>query len=58
MAKRGKRYQSAIEKIDREKLYELDEAMVLVKDNATAKFDETVELAVRLGINHVTLISR
>lgn len=51
MAKRGKRYQSAIEKIDREKLYELDEAMVLVKDNATAKFDETVELAVRLGIN-------
>ncbi|HBG21937.1 MAG TPA: 50S ribosomal protein L1, partial [Peptococcaceae bacterium] len=51
MAKRGKRYRSVIDKIDREKLYDLDEAMALVKDNATAKFDETLELSVRLGID-------
>lgn len=51
MAKRGKRYRSAIDKLDREKLYDLDEAMGIVKDNATAKFDETIEISVRLGID-------
>lgn len=51
MAKRGKRYRSVIDKLDREKLYDLDEAMGIVKDNATAKFDETIEISVRLGID-------
>jgi large subunit ribosomal protein L1 len=51
MAKRGKKYQTALEKIDRHHFYEPEEALTLVKDNATAKFDETVELSVRLGID-------
>ena len=51
MAKRGKKYQAALEKIDRHNFYEPEEALTLVKENATAKFDETVELSVRLGID-------
>lgn len=51
MAKRGKKYQSALEKIDRHHLYEPEEALALVKENASANFDETVELSVRLGID-------
>jgi large subunit ribosomal protein L1 len=51
MAKRGKKYQAALERIDRHHFYEPEEALTLVKDNATAKFDETVELSVRLGID-------
>lgn len=51
MAKLGKRQQSAVDAIDREKFYELDEAVALIKSNATAKFDETVEISVNLGVD-------
>ncbi len=50
MAK-GKRYAEAVKKIDREKEYGLQEAIELVKETASARFDETVELAVRLGVD-------
>jgi len=51
MAKLGKRQQSAVDAFDREKFYELDEAVALLKSNATAKFDETVEISVNLGVD-------
>lgn len=47
----GKKYQSASEKVDRDNLYAPEEAIKLLKDIAPAKFDETVELHVRLGID-------
>lgn len=49
--KKGKKYQEALKLIDRDTAYELHEALELVKKTATAKFDETVELAVRLGVD-------
>jgi large subunit ribosomal protein L1 len=49
--KRGKNYEQALEKFDRQHLYNLTEAVDLVKELAHAKFDETVELAVRLGVD-------
>ncbi|WP_221089542.1 50S ribosomal protein L1 [Deinococcus aquaedulcis] len=51
MPKRGKRYQALAAKVDRKKQYTIDEAAALVKDLATAKFDETVEVHFRLGID-------
>lgn len=51
MAKHGKRYRSLLDKVDRKKVYAPDEAASLVKELATAKFDETVEAHVRLGID-------
>lgn len=51
MAKKSKKYKEAIAKIDREKGYTLKEAIELVKEIAPAKFDETVEVAVRLGVD-------
>lgn len=51
MAKRGKKYQEAAKLIDREASYEALEAIELVKKGATAKFDETIEVAVRLGVD-------
>ena len=51
MAKRGKRYNSAIETLDREQLYDLGEAVKMVKSNAKAKFDETIEIAMNLGVD-------
>lgn len=47
----GKKYQSASDKVDRDNLYAPEEAIKLLKDIAPAKFDETVELHVRLGID-------
>ncbi len=47
--KHGKRYSEVAKQVDRMKLYELDEAVALVKSNATAKFDETIEAHVRTG---------
>ncbi len=49
--KRSKRYKETAAKIEHGKLYELDEAIKLVQDTATAKFDETVEISVRLGVD-------
>lgn len=51
MAKRGKRYNAVAGKVDRDKLYSPEEATALVKELATAKFDETVEAHFRLGID-------
>jgi len=51
MASHGKRVLKAREGIDREKLYSLDEAVKMVKDRAKAKFDETVEIAMNLGVD-------
>ncbi|MBI1987480.1 MAG: 50S ribosomal protein L1 [Nitrospinae bacterium] len=51
MPNRGKRYLEALKVIDREKRYPLEEALELVKKTACAKFDETVEIAVKLGVN-------
>jgi large subunit ribosomal protein L1 len=48
---KGKKYVDALKKFDRERLYSSVEAVALVKDLAPAKFDETVELAVRLGVD-------
>nr|WP_090892843.1 50S ribosomal protein L1 [Evansella caseinilytica] len=51
MAKKGKKYVDALKLVDREKVYDVNEAVELVKKTATAKFDETVELAARLGVD-------
>jgi len=51
MAKIGKRSVAAKAAVDSDKLYGLAEAVKLVKSNATAKFDETVEIAVNLGVD-------
>jgi len=51
MAKLGKRMAAAIENIDRERLYDLTDAVKMVKERATAKFDETVEIAINLGVD-------
>ena len=51
MAKIGKRAASIREGVDREKLYGLDEALTMIKERAKAKFDETVEVAINLGVD-------
>lgn len=51
MARNGKRYLDAVKRLDREQLYSPAEAVELVKSLATARFDETIELAVRLGVD-------
>jgi large subunit ribosomal protein L1 len=50
MAKFGKKYQEAAKLIE-DKLYDANEAIELVKKTATAKFDETIEVSVRLGVD-------
>ncbi|HUZ08815.1 MAG TPA: 50S ribosomal protein L1 [Acidimicrobiales bacterium] len=51
MVQHGKKYRESIGKVDREAQYGLAEGVDLVKTTAPAKFDETVELAVRLGVD-------
>ena len=51
MPKRGKRYLEALKAYDSQTLYEPEEALDLVKANSKAKFDETIEVAFRLGID-------
>ena len=51
MTDRGKKYEDARKQIDRNRHYEPEEALELVKNLSKAAFDETVELAVRLGVN-------
>ena len=48
---KGKRYIDAIKRLNRDEVYPLTETIALVKENAKAKFDETIELAVRLGVD-------
>ena len=49
--KYGKKYADSLKAYDRSKLYDVDEAMGLAVDTAKAKFDETIELHVRLGVD-------
>jgi large subunit ribosomal protein L1 len=51
MPKRGKKYQESMKLVDRTKLYDTDEAVGLVVETAKAKFDETVEAHIRLGVD-------
>ena len=51
MAKMGKRIKAALSTVDRNKSYSVAEAARLVKKNATAKFDETIEIAMNLGVD-------
>ncbi len=51
MAKKGKRYLKAKESIDRNKRYDLDEGLRLVSESTHAKFDESVDVAIRLGVD-------
>ncbi|MBF4808193.1 MAG: 50S ribosomal protein L1, partial [Lancefieldella rimae] len=51
MSKHGKNYTNAAAKVERAKLYSPKEAMTLAKELASAKFDETVEVAIRLGVD-------
>ena len=51
MTTKGKRLTAAYEAVDADRQYALDEAVRLVKQHATAKFDETVEIAVHLGVD-------
>ena len=51
MAKHGKSYLNLKEKIDKEIYYELEDALRFLKENAFVKFDETVEISMRLGVD-------
>ncbi len=51
MARRGKRLKTAYDGLDRDGSYPLEEAVKLIKQNATVKFDETVEIAMNLGVD-------
>src|SRR6266511_892665 len=51
MAEHGKNYRAALEKVDRRRSYPPEEALSLAKDAAFAKFDETVELHIRTGLD-------
>jgi len=51
MTKRGKKYQEALKQLDRTKDYSPEEAVEMVKKTASAKFDETVELHLRMGVD-------
>ena len=49
--KQGKKYLENAKLVDHSKLYDPEEALELVQKTATAKFDETIEIAIRLGVN-------
>jgi large subunit ribosomal protein L1 len=51
MAKHGKKYLAALEKVDREKYYQPKEAIALAKETSTVNFDATVEIHIRLGVD-------
>ena len=51
MAKLGKRTTKVREGVDREKLYPIEEAIKMIKERAKAKFDETIEIAMNLGVD-------
>lgn len=51
MSKRGKRFTDSLKKVEPGKMYDIKESIALVKETATAKFDETIEAHVRLGVD-------
>lgn len=51
MAQKGKKYREAVKKIDQNRKYALEEALTLLKEVCYANFDETIEMAVRLGVD-------
>jgi large subunit ribosomal protein L1 len=51
MPKHGKKYMSALEKVDRENFYQPEQAVALAKETSTVNFDATVEVHVRLGVD-------
>jgi len=51
MSTRGKKYEEAKKKIDRNKRYDLEMGIQILKETAKAKFDESVDMAIRLGVN-------
>jgi large subunit ribosomal protein L1 len=51
MAKVSKRYKAAAAKVDRNKLYPVNDALALAKETAVAKFDESIDVAVNLGVD-------
>jgi large subunit ribosomal protein L1 len=51
MAKTGKRLRAALETVDRARTYSVEDAVKIVKANASAKFDETIEVAMNLGVD-------
>ena len=51
MARKGKRYTAALENVDRDALYTIEDAVKILKDNAKTKFDETIEVAMNLGVD-------
>lgn len=51
MVQQSKKRKAQMDSIDREKFYPVDEAISLVRKNATAKFDETIEIAMNLGVD-------
>lgn len=51
MGKRGKKYAAALQGIDRTRAYNIEEALKIAVDTSYAKFDETVDIAVRLGVD-------
>ena len=51
MAKISKRYNAIVTKVDRSKVYPIGDALAIVKENATAKFNESIDVAINLGID-------
>lgn len=51
MARKGKRYTAALENIDRDSFYSIEDAVKILKENAKTKFDETIEVALNLGVD-------
>ena len=51
MAKNSKRYAAVRAKVDREKVYAITDALKVIKENATAKFNESIDVSINLGID-------
>ena len=51
MGAHGKRYRQAAERLSAENYYAIDDALKVIKETASAKFDETVDVSINLGVN-------
>lgn len=51
MARKGKRYAAALENLDRDAFYSIEDAVKILKENAKTNFDETIEIALNLGVD-------